>query len=530
MSTEHPSRRLVLGAASAAALAVPFAPPARAETPVRPPITRTLTTKVFGILAGYKTLPFDVPEGATRIDVSMQKSDASAKLGIGLFDARGTGYQSPGFRGIFGEERSSFHVSTASATEGFVPGPMPAGRWAVLVATFVAPVTTVTVTVTISFAPQGAPFRPGAQVGVVLDEPGWYRGDLHCHTTASSDAWASGSAMTPKEWADACRRTGLDFVSMTDHNVISQNYFLARDAGADVLLMPGEEMTNWQHGHATVSGIDVGDWLDFRQKPSLLPLPTDHAPITEFIKAVDAMGAYSAAAHPSGFHLAWQFTEEGIKDPRRRTHGWEVWTGPWGPDDEISLVTWDRMLSRGQRVTANGGSDLHGVDNSGGFVVGTPTTVLYAKRLATRDVIAALKAGRAFITRHPDGVEIYPVVTHDGLSAGMGGAVHGDVGDRVTVTVRVRNAGGMRLLVKGKGGTLLHRRWLSSDDETARIRVSIPEGDGYVRAEVRGRPNGPEGGMEAITNPVWLRVGDAPAGAVSDVPPVPERVGPRRTV
>lgn len=123
-----------------------------------------------------------------------------------------------------------------------------------------------------------------------------------------------------------------------------------------------------------------------------------------------------------------------------------------------------------------------------------------------------------------------PVVTHGGLSAGMGGAVHGDVGDRVTVTVRVRNAGGMRLLVKGKGGTLLHLRWLSSDDETARIRVSIPAGGGYVRAEVRGRPNGPEGDMEAITNPVWLRVGDAPAGAVSDVPPVPQRVGPRRTV
>lgn len=112
----------------------------------------------------------------------------------------------------------------------------------------------------------------------------------------------------------------------------------------------------------------------------------------------------------------------------------------------------------------------------------------------------------------------------------MGGGVYGDVGDRVAVTIRVRNAGGMRLLVKGKGGRLLHLRWLTSDDETARIRVSIPEGGGYVRAEVRGWPKGLGGDMEAITNPVWLRVADAPAGAVSDVPPVPQRVGPRRTV
>lgn len=529
--TPDPLRRALLGAASAGALGAPFVPSAaHATARVRPPVTRTLTATVFGVLAGYRMLPFDVPEGATRVDVSMTKSDENGKLGIGLFDARGSGYQSEGFRGIFGEERSSFHVSAASATEGFVPGPMPAGRWHVVLAIFAAPVTAVSVTVRISFDPQGRPFRPGRSVGVVRDEPGWYRGDLHCHTTASSDAWGSGSAMTPREWADSCRAHGLDYVAMTDHNVISQNYFLARDAGEDVLLMPGEEMTNWSHGHATVSGIDVGDWLDFRQKPQPHHLPDDHARIADFIRAVEATGGYAAAAHPSGFHLAWQFAEEGIADPASRTHGWEVWTGPWGPDDEISLMTWDRMLSRGQRVIANGGSDLHGVDNDDGFVVGTPTTVVYADRLATPDIIAALKAGRAFITRRPDGVEVYPTVTHAGRSAGMGGSVYGDVGDRVGVSVRVRRAGGLRLTVKGKGGVILHHRWLTSDDETVDLTVRIPLGGGYVRAEVRGWPDGLEGDMEAITNPVHLVVGDAPEGEVSQALPVPEAAGPRRVV
>lgn len=527
--TSHLSRRTLLGAASAGALVAPFAPaPALATSRVRPPITLTLTTTVGGVLSGYPTLPFDVPSGATRIDVSMTKSDANAKLGIGLFDARGAHYQSEGFRGIYGEERAEFFVSTAAASDGFVPGPMPAGRWHVMIPVFAAPITTVTVTVRIGFEPQGAPFRAGRPCGVVVDRPGWYRGDLHCHTTASSDAWGSGSAMTPAEWAAAGRAIGMDYLSMTDHNVTTQNHFLADDAGDDMLLMAGEEMTNWAHGHATVSGIDVGAWLDFRQKPDPLPLPAGHARIDEFIAAVDAMGAYTAAAHPSGLHLAWQFTEEGIAEPRRRTHGWEVWTGPWTPDDDMSLVTWDRMLSLGQRVVANGGSDLHGVQNTGGFVLGTPTTVVYADRLSTDGIVAGLKAGRVFVTRRPDGVEVYPEVTHSGRTAGMGGEVFGDVGDLVRVAVRVRGAAGMRVTTKGKDGLVLDWRVLRTDDEVVELTTPIPLGGGYVRVEVRGEASGSEGSMEAISNPVHLVVGEAPAGSVSSPLPVPESPGPRR--
>lgn len=500
-----------------------------------PPRTVVLTATVSGT-GSYTRLPFQVPTGTTRIDVRMTKSEPTAALGIGLFDARGDDYQSPGFRGIYGEERSQFFVSTAAASEAFMPGPMPAGQWTVLVPVFRAPIPTrVTVEVTMSFGPQGAPFRPGPKPGVVLDEPGWYRGDLHCHTTASSDAWSSGSAMTPAQWADACRKAGLDFVAMTDHNVVSQNYFLARDAGVDVLLMPGEEMTNWFHGHATVSGIDIGQWLDWRQTPLGLPLPSGHARIRDFLRVAEGMGAYVAAAHPAAAHLAWQFTADAETDPASRVAGWEVWTGPWQPDDEASLATWDHMLGRGWRVNANGGSDLHGVVNDGGTAVGLPTTVVYADRLATRDVVAALKAGRSFITRTPDGVEIYLSAARPGQAVGVGGTVYGAPGDPVTVTAQVRRGGGMRLVLIS-GGTPVFTRPLAGDDETVQTVVPIPAAGGYVRAEVRGipRPNpvnpkASQGDMEALTNPVRLVVGDPPPGYVAEVPPVPSEVGPRRT-
>ncbi len=58
-------------------------------------------------------------------------------------------------------------------------------------------------------------------------------------------------------------------------------------------------------------------------------------------------------------------------------------------------------------MVANGGSDLHGTVNSFGFEAGEPTTVVYAERLETRALVDALRQGRCFITRRPDGGELY---------------------------------------------------------------------------------------------------------------------------
>ncbi len=502
---------------------------------LRPALTTTLTATVFGT-AWYKRLPFTVPPGVHRIEVAMTKSSSRSALGIGLFDESGAGYQSGGFRGIFGEERSAFFVSTSAASEGFVPGPISAGTWTVLIPVFRALVPTrVTVTVRMSFDPEGPAFAPGPLPGVVVDAPGWYRGDLHCHTSASSDAWASGSALSPAEWAHACRRHGLDFVAMTDHNVISQNYFLARDAGADVLLIAGEEMTNWFHGHATVSGLDVGQWLDFRQSPAGMPLPTGGGRIADALALAEEMGAYVAAAHPMAGPLGWQFLPEAVLRRQARTEGFEVWTGPWQRDDEASLAAWDRMLRHGWRTVANGGSDLHGLDNDQGFAVGKPTTVVHAPRLAQADVIEAVRSGRCFVTRSPDGVELYLTAARPGQETYVGGQVYGAVGDPVTVRVRVRRGAGTRLVLIAQGRKV-HTQQLDGDDVTAEVSVRIPRRGGYVRAEVRGstrpHPTNPRAGeldMEAFTNPIWLVVGDPPPGYVAEQAPPPARVGPLRS-
>ncbi len=536
----QPSRRQVL-ARGAVVLAgatgvVGRSGRAYAAQRVRPPRTVLLETVVAGT-GDYRYLPFQVPLGVTRIDAELTKSNQETKVGVGLFDARGTAYQSPGFRGIYGEERSRFWVARDAASQSFMPGPMRAGTWTVIVPVFQAPVPTrVTVRVTMSFAERDAPlFTPGPEPGVVLDRPGWYRGDFHCHTPASSDAWSSRSALSPREWAATCRRIGLDFVALTDHNVVTQNYFLDRDAGADVLLMAGEEMTNWFHGHATVSGISPGDWLDFRQSPYGLPLPTGGARIAEFIKVAESMGGYVSAAHPFGLTLTWQFFPEAETRPAARTHGLEVWTGPWQPDEEFALKYWDSALQRGWRVAANGGSDLHGVDNDSGFAAGLPTTVVYACRLEKRAVVSAVRNGRSYITKAPCGVEVYLVARRPGQRTYTGGTVWGDAGDQVTIRCQVRRGAGRRLILIAQGAPFSVTD-LSEDDEVVEARVVVPPGGGYVRAEVRGKPDlqptnpqASSGDMEALTNPIWLAAGDPPADYAAEDAPMPTQPGPRRT-
>jgi predicted metal-dependent phosphoesterase TrpH len=493
-------------------------------SPSDPELEVVLTDTVVAT-ANYAYLPFDVPPGITRLDVAMT-TDRGAFLGLGLFDARGSAYQSPGFRGIAGVERREFFVALDAATPGFTPGPIEPGSWTVMIPVFLAVLPTrVTVRVRMTRGRVVPPRVPEPLQGVVRDVPGWYRGDLHCHTEASTDAWASGTSMTPAGWADAARAHGLDFLAMTDHNVISQNYALRTDAGQGVLLIAGEEMTNYFHGHATVAGIEPGEWLDFRQSPMGLPLPTGGARISEFLRAARSMGAYVSAAHPLAPTMAWQFLIDGAFDESARPDGFEVWNGPWQVNEEVALRVWDHLLGEGWDIAANGGSDLHATGNVRGYTVGLPTTVVYAEQLSREAIINAVRRGRSFVTRSPVGVDVYLTARMlDGQETFTGGRIYGAVGDEVTAAAHVRRGGGMRLRLITEQGAV-DETLLEGDDITVERTVRIGREHGFVRAEVRGeaRPPGmlpvPQLDMEAFTNPIRIVVGEVPTGTMPEFAP-----------
>jgi hypothetical protein len=464
----------------------------------------------------YRYLPFDVPVGVSRIDVNL-RADRPAMLGLGLFDTRGCGHGSPGFRGVTGAERRDVFIGIREATPGFVPGLIPAGRWTVIVPVFLAILPTcVRVEIRMEHGPAVEPLRPGPLPGVVRAAPGWYRGDLHCHTEASSDAWSTGSALTPAGWADQARSLGLDFLALTDHNVVSQNHALARAAGDGVLLLAGEEVTSPFYGHATVSGIEADQWFDFRQSPCWLPLPTHGARIEALLDAVRQAGGYLAAAHPTMSFMSWQFLGDGLARRSARPDGFEVWNGRWRINDELALRVWHRLLCAGWQLAANGGSDLHGTLAEAGLAPGVPTTVVYASALARRPVVDAVRAGRSYLTSRPDGVELYLTASGPGgQETFTGGRIYAPAGTVVSVRVHVRRAGGMRLSLFDRKGSFATST-VASDDESIEAAVTMRTGDDFVRAEVRrSTPSGilpfASPAMEALTNPIRLHDSPPPA-------------------
>ena len=175
---------------------------------------------------GYTAeLAFPVSRGVDRIDVRAVAS-APPPSASGCSTRAAPAYQSPAFRGVYGNERHGFWVATRDAAPGFLPGPITAvsGRWCSRCSAACRP-PDVEVTVRLRHGPVVAPLTPAPVPELVRDHPGWYREDLHVHSTASSDAFATGSALAPEAWGEECRRAGLDL--LTDHNVVAQNRALA---------------------------------------------------------------------------------------------------------------------------------------------------------------------------------------------------------------------------------------------------------------------------------------------------------------
>ena len=119
-----------------------------------------LRATVAGI-GEYVYLPFEVPAGVNRLDVSLTKSSSETKVGVGLFDHRGAGYQSPGFRGIYGEERSELFVAAHDASQSFLPTRIEPGTWTIVVPMFRA-LTPTDIAVTVTDGVRGAAGRATA--------------------------------------------------------------------------------------------------------------------------------------------------------------------------------------------------------------------------------------------------------------------------------------------------------------------------------------------------------------------------------
>ncbi len=206
----------------------------------------------------YQYVPFDAPDGAAAVTVTLAYDGADGVIDLGLVAP-------DRFGGWSGGERSVVTVTPDWATPGYVPGAV-VGDWQVILGLYRIGPNGVDVTVDVDVAmrpppppPQPVlpprPHRPPRRELPADRGREWLACDFHSHTVHSD------GGLEVAELAVLAASRGLDVLAVTDHNTVSHHpHLAAAGAHAGVLLLPGQEVTT-DHGHANCFGADRVDRL-----------------------------------------------------------------------------------------------------------------------------------------------------------------------------------------------------------------------------------------------------------------------------
>lgn len=436
----------------------------------------------------WKHFPFEVPAGVSQLHISIHYNDRIGSnplleggntLDIGLFDSQGIESGGPGLRGWSGSERTEITIDENWATPPYRSGAIQPGEWNLLLGAYKTAAAGLNAEVTIEF--NGNRESPGIPPVAELTsltrgalpppaEPGWYRGDLHLHSV-----YSDGDSY-PHEIAAAVYELGLDFYGITDHNRAISPTSLVPNGNGWPVLVPGVEVTSYD-GHFNVWGTE--NWYDFRDYSA--------EGQQEAVDAALADGGLVSKNHPKPYGPMWE--HEGVTG----FHTIEPWNGWYGALNNISVGYWADALNNATKEDwqpAVCGSDMHKLKEPGNLLIpfsnatlGFPTLWIQTDELLTSgSILAAIRAGRSFISESPSGPQIYASLYDD------------------VVTVRVVGAREDCLMAIDADGCI-RAEAIPSIDATFSwpLNQIIPEGEKYVRFEIHTAG----GGVRAISNPIW---------------------------
>lgn len=398
--------------------------------------------------------PFDVPAGAVRIDIDLQYTGRDDKTVLDL------GLRGPSsLRGWSGGRETRVHVSTLTASPGYLPGPIEAGTWrAVIGVPNIRKDSRSDYTLTV---------RVSRTLPVVRREPlrsgpGWYAGDLHLHTGHSDGSGKStGGVRIPApvhRVLDRAAGADLDFVVLTDHNTAAHWLDIERlqPFYDSLLLVHGREITTYR-GHANAMG--ERGFTDFT-------LADPRAPLLPMLGRIVADGAFLSINHPLRpddercMGCGWNDSSD---EAMRAVHGVEVVNGEdWRIPQLYGWPYWVEALNRGHRLALVGGSDDHTPEDDQEGRAGVPTTVVQASELSEPAIIEGLKQGRTYLR-----VAGGRTPTLD-LSATVDGRRYA-LGDTVPVAAGQRVRAELRATVIGAEGHQL--RWIRRGNTIGEARL-----------------------------------------------------------
>ncbi|BFT71850.1 CehA/McbA family metallohydrolase [Paenibacillus sp. P36] len=306
----------------------------------------------------YVEVPFEMPEQVEEIHVEFavqSHGEAKPVIDLGVRDSHKV-------RGWSGGARSEFVIGLEKATPGYLPGELQAGDWAVLHNAYKVPEEGCEVTITITF------FFHTAR---------WLKGDLHTHSVNSDGSY------TLEENAAIMEQLGCDFIAMTDHNAVSQNYSYPRNT--PVVMIPGMEFTT-NFGHSNFLGV-LEPIDDFRVK--------NQEDVNLRLATARERGAKIVLNHPHCDYCPWEWDFNTDHD------WWEVWNGPWTARNERALAWWQEQLASGRKLVATGGSDVHRPERYVKHAM--PCTWVYAETKTVNGILQGIDKGHVVISYSPEG-------------------------------------------------------------------------------------------------------------------------------
>jgi hypothetical protein len=436
----------------------------------------------------YFVLDVEVPVGTVEIEVAHRATDDRDVLDFGLLDVAG-------FRGWGGGNSEPAVVGEEAASRSYLPGPLPAGTWRVLVGEAQLRSEAPGYRVEVSFhtkptLAQAADRAPYTDAAPLVNAPGWYAGDFHVHSEDSGDA--SATLDTIGAFAEG---RGLDFVVVTDHNTVSHLDRLGAVQAAHpaLLYVPGVEFTTYA-GHATGFGAS-----------SHVPhtLGYDGVTVEAAAEAFAAQDALFSINHPVldlgdlCIGCAWT----AAIPPVGLLHGVEVQTGAYGVTGALfhadAVAFWEGLLDQGHHLAALGGSDDHRGGTGEGPLdspIGSPTTLVWADDLSVDALREGVRSSRTVVKLN--GPED-PMIILDTTPAR-----DGDTVTAATVTLDATVTGGLGSAIRFvRNGVAMERARVDADPFVLSLDVSPPaSGSDRYRVEALGDDDVPQ----VLTSYVWV--------------------------
>ncbi len=462
----------------------------------------------------YFMLSFSVPSSCGILKLSLSRfTEKEAQIPIALFDSDGKMriFRAP--EGAKGFYTDSYVISGKNASSGAVPGPIKEGEWKLVLykRRFFEDIEIdlVIEALKADFCTDSA-LPLTFQDKVVNQADGWYRGELHVHSSESTGRRPIEDVLA------AADEENLDFLAITDHFTSSHWRLIEESSKAHKVLCLRSMEVSGDKGHANVHGLT--DWIN--------PLVDDNERLSAFLglkerpsmeaiaDSVHLMGGIFGINHPLSGMVGWQYADF----PIEKADMIDIWASP---DNATSLcypTLYDSYLVQGYRLVAVGSSDSHDPrQEKGPWRFGQLYTYVYAESLSSKGIIEGIRRGRVYVACGKSRMDM--TISYKGKRYYMGDSVPYEGGDvELSVEIGSNPSGNLFIMISGQLNSV---QYIDSSSDMRTYAFNIHEHDIHmlksqsafirieffedvVKAKFWGMAHRDSESMRLLSNPIWL--------------------------